>query len=98
MDKRACDMCWWLLRDHVLRNHNLNDKEHSDDHEKEFKLNDLSNVDFLSIIWNAYIVASGKNLLSIWLNIIVRDSLARIWIILLSDDTISKIFRSRTYV
>ena len=60
MDKRACDMCWWLLRDHVLQNHNLNDKEHSDAHEKEFETNDLSNVDFLSIPWNAYILASEK--------------------------------------
>ena len=59
MDKRACDMCWWLLRDHVLQNHNLNDKEYSDDHETEFEPNDLSNVSFLSI-WIAYIVASEK--------------------------------------
>ena len=61
MDKRACDMCWWLLRDHVLQNRNLNDKEHSDDHEKEFETNDLSNVGFYQFFgWNAYIVASEK--------------------------------------
>ena len=97
MDKRACDMCWWLLRYHVLQNHNPNDKEHSDDHETEFAPNDLSNVGFYQF-FEMHILLHQKNLLSIWSNITVRDSLARIWIILLSDDTISKIFRSRTYV
>ena len=87
-------MCWWLLRDHVLQNRNLNDKN------VVIHMKNILNwvicqmlvfyKNFECIYW-----CTSKNQFSIWLNIIVKDSLARIWFILLSDDTISKIFRSR---